>query len=154
MKHSVDIHRPKPELVLTPKGERLFSRVDAAKVKTTEILRKSKIPATAALGVVAATLVLGASYDTLGPKKEIAETSITLDDIPPREGDISIVEEAIEDLGYNPKEIRGVVAEGQTIRSEAEHAGTDAGTITIHESPIFGYKSVDVSFGDESASKN
>ena len=148
MKHSVE-NRPKQNMVLTPKGEKLRGRLEAAKVKTAEKLEQSKIFATAALGVVAATLVLGGAYDTLGPKKEIAETSITLGDTPPREGDISIVEKAVEGLGYNPDHLRGVVSEGQSMRDEAERAGTDAGTITIHESPVLGYKSVDVSFKND-----
>jgi len=150
MKHSVENRtKLRDDPYLTPKGERFFGRVDAAKTKTADLLEKAKIPAIAALGAVAAALVIGGAYDTVGPKKEIAETSITLGDTPPREGDISIVEKAVEGLGYNPDQVRGVVSEGQSMRDEAEGAGTDAGTITIHESPVLGYKSVDVSFKND-----
>lgn len=153
MKHSVE-NRPKlrDDPYLTPKGERFFGHIDATKAKTAELLEKAKKPAVAALGIVAATGALVVAYDGLAPEKPVSRQTITLEGAPPKEGDISILEEVIEQQGYDPNVVRDVVYEGRTMRSEAEKANSDAATVTIFETPL-GRQRVDVSFKDESDSQ-
>jgi hypothetical protein len=119
---------PQPSYHLTERGVKVIDTLKGATML--------------AIGVTAVAL----ACDTVGPKETVAETSITLGGLHSREGDISTIGRVVEDLGYNPNEIRGVVAEGQSLRKEAERAGTDVGTVKIYESLIFNNKSVDVSF--------
>lgn len=125
------------------------SSLESSEWRLTARGRRVKTALTAATGVIAATIVAGGAYEAAGPKEVVVQKSFNLGQESP-EGDISLIEDAVEDLGYTPSKVNGVVSEGQSVRKEAERAGTDAGTITIYKTPILGDKLVDISFKSES----